>query len=519
MNVQDTQIAESAKTIFTWCRARTSNLHDAQDLSQDILLELCRSVKNLREPGAFYGFMWSVADNVYRQWLKKQKKGETCTLDEAVLASEQDFDCDEEDDLYLLRRELSLLAERYRRAMILYYIERRSCAQIASLLDLSESMVKYLLFKGRQIVKEGMNMERKIGTLSYHPKKLNPRYSGEGPNHFAGFMDRIIPQNIVSACYNAALTEEQISLELGIPLPYLEDEIRALTEKKLLVCDKNRYLSNLIIIDRECAQQIAQAAAECHDRIAQSISAFITEQMEDYRALGFYGSEFSENTLRWQLATLVLRAIQVYQPEEQERPEPPVTGWGEHAFLWLKEVEESEPYTFNYSGMSNSDGSCTILFYDYLPAQKGDHHDLWGNQWYIDLLCDVASKNGKLRSEYDLAAVEELVRKGYVISSGGDVHAALPVYTPEQYSTIDAKIAEFIEKTLAPDLTAIDESAQSVIAEHTPEYLKEQIPGIAVQNRFYHTVCAPARRMVAQGFLSTAYHPDEMPTTFVVQNG
>ena len=73
---------------------------------------------------------------------------------------------EEDSALFLLRRELALLAEKYRKAVVLYYIESKSCLEISDCLGISESMVKYLLFKSRQILKEGMRMERNYGRQS-----------------------------------------------------------------------------------------------------------------------------------------------------------------------------------------------------------------------------------------------------------------------------------------------------------------------------------------------------------------
>ena len=72
-------------------------------MTQDIILEIYKSVDNIRNIDAFYGFMWAVAGNVYKQWYKN-----------------------------------------------------KSCSEISKHLSISESMVKYLLFKSRQILKEGL---------------------------------------------------------------------------------------------------------------------------------------------------------------------------------------------------------------------------------------------------------------------------------------------------------------------------------------------------------------------------
>ena len=66
------KIAEVSKTIYSYCLSKTSTREDAEDLSQDILLELTKSVKNIRNENAFYAFMWGVAGNVYKQWYRKK---------------------------------------------------------------------------------------------------------------------------------------------------------------------------------------------------------------------------------------------------------------------------------------------------------------------------------------------------------------------------------------------------------------------------------------------------------------
>ena len=115
---------------------------------------------------------------------------------------------------------LRLLSEKYRRATILYYLENKSCAEIAGILSVSESMVKYLLFKSRKLLKEGMSMERNYGEQSYQPKRLELLFWGNGPNRYYSLCSKLIPQNILFACYNDSITAEQIALEIGVGLPY-----------------------------------------------------------------------------------------------------------------------------------------------------------------------------------------------------------------------------------------------------------------------------------------------------------
>lgn len=171
----DTKISDIAKTILSYCIARTSNRFEAEDLAQDIILEIYKSAENIRNADAFYGFMWAIAGNVYKQWCKNKSKNKECELTDNLIDVAETFD-DDNFELYLLRRELTLLSEKYRKATILYYIENKPCSEISKHLSISESMVKYLLFKSRHILKEGINMERNYGLQSYNPKELSILY-------------------------------------------------------------------------------------------------------------------------------------------------------------------------------------------------------------------------------------------------------------------------------------------------------------------------------------------------------
>ncbi len=512
----ETKLSEVSKSIFSYCMSKTSNRSDAEDLAQDILLELIKSSQNMRDDKAFYSFMWSVAANVYKQWYKKKLKYQNSELTEDIKDMESNFDSIFQDnsDIFTLRRELALLSEKYRRAAILYYIENKSCAEISSLLSVSESMVKYLLFKSRKILKDGMNMERNLGKLSYNPKKLIPNYSGEGPNHFYSFMNSLIRQNIVLSCYNDSLTPESISLETGIPLPYVDDEIRELVDKKLLINKGKYYSANVIIISRECTEEICQKLSDKYEYIADKIISFVNSYIDEYRSIGFYGSDFSENTLRWQLSTLMWRKIFGYAFKPVGVPA--ITGWGEHADIWLMEdTGNIVSSTFNYCTVDSRNGD-SILFFDYLPAQKGSHTDFFGSQQYIDIICSIAKQSEKILSEYDLEAIAEMIKKSYVISEDGKFRVTFPVYSTEQYQLIDNYVERFMLDEIGIELEKLDLLSEKILAEHSPQHLKDSVIRVSGHNKFYHAVCVPAKIMIEKKFLSTAYNPSEMPSTFII---
>ena len=111
------KIIEVSKTIFSYCMTKTPTREEAEDLSQEILYELIKSAENIRDDKAFYAFMCGVAGNVYKQWYRKKLKNNTCELTEDI-PSDDVFTEDDNSDIYLLRRELTLLSEKYRKATI-----------------------------------------------------------------------------------------------------------------------------------------------------------------------------------------------------------------------------------------------------------------------------------------------------------------------------------------------------------------------------------------------------------------
>ncbi len=506
------KIAEVSKTIFSYCMAKTPTREEAEDLSQDILCELLKSAENIRDDRAFYSFMWGVAGNVYKQWYRKKLKNTASELTTEI-PTEDAFIEDENNDIYLLRRELTLLSEKYRKATIMYYVDGRSCSEISSALSVTENTVKYLLFKSRKILKEGMNMERNLGELSYNPKTLIPMYSGHGPNQFWDFMQSKIRQNIVSACYNDALTVQQISLETGIPLPYLDDEIKELEDKQIIIREGKHYKSNVIIITSECADEIERADTKYHEKIADKIEAFIKEKTLEYKSIGFIGRNFSESTLRWQLAAILFMAIQEVDYNEFKVPK---TGWGEPAYLWCVE-KLNEKFVFNYSRVDGKHGD-SLYFFDYWKdgKGKGNHHDFYGNDRYINIFCDICRGEKITFSEYDLEAVAEMIKKGYVIKENETYRAAVPIYTAEQYGIIVDMVSEFVSTELKSIINELDKTAIRILSEHTPKHLQEQVEGVASMDKFLNAVCIPATILIERQFLSTAWHPLEMPATYVV---
>lgn len=357
-------------------------------------------------------------------------------------------------------------------------------------------------------------MERNLGELSYNPKTLIPMYSGQGPNQFWQFMQSKIRQNIVSACYNDALTVQQISLETGIPLPYLDDEIKALEDKQIIIREGNHYKANVIVMTSECIDEIDRAVAKYHVKIADEIALFIKKKMEWYKQLGFAGCDFSENSLRWQMSAILFGII--FRKDFVTNGMMPKTGWGEHAYLWFVEKMNTNP-TFSFCDQ-DSKNEDRMYFFDYWNNgnEKGNYRDFDRNERYTNIFCDICRGEHANFGEYDLEAIAEMIKKGYVIKTNGSFQATVPIYTAEQFSLIEDVANQFVSDKLSEIIREMDHTTARILSSHTPKHLQDQVNGIASTDKFRSAVCFPVKVLIDREFLSTVWHPLEMPTTYVV---
>ena len=516
-NELNQKIAEVSKSVLSYCLARTSNREDAEDLAQDILVKIMTSAQNLRNDEAFYGFMWAVAGNVYKDWLRKKSRHKPAELTEIDATEEFDFEkLDNESDVYLLRRELALLNEKHRKATILYYINNKSCSQIANELSVSESMVKYLLFKSRKILKEGMNMERIYGEQSYNPKGLEIQFLGNGNNRYWQLGKRIVPQNILFACYNDKLTPEQISLEIGVGLPYIEDDINMLAEHDLLLKDGNKYYTNIPIFTNELSDEIDRKTAHLKTIIAEKARKAIVDNEEKIRAIGFRGCDMSKNVFRWQMLCIILYNALIDGLADKIELTLPVDKFGTECIVWGIEKGGNtfnSDYVFGISTATSS-GNGFFRFMDFEKISGESVHYNF-NENFTNVFIDITKGKSEGFSENDYALVADMVKKGYVINSDGRLSVNAPVFTEEQHKELIGIFAGTAEEIIC-DAQKLLADIEKIIKNHIPVHLKKLAGSLAYVRVLYDAISEPVGVLYRDEFILKPDKADLLPTTYAV---
>ena len=138
--------------------------------------------------------------------------------------------------------------------MVLYYLDEMKVKDISEKLNISETTVKQRLFFARNTVRKEVEIMNERN-LSLKPVSLafigtgNP--SGNDPRTKA---ERILSQNLVYACKDKAKSAKELSDELCVPMPYIEDELEIQLKGEngsygLLRKMGDKYISNVIIVE------------------------------------------------------------------------------------------------------------------------------------------------------------------------------------------------------------------------------------------------------------------------------
>ncbi|MBO5981760.1 MAG: sigma-70 family RNA polymerase sigma factor, partial [Clostridia bacterium] len=312
-------------------------------------------------PVNFRGWVWQIARNRYSLWAAKKHKKASWEqyedISEYELESESESPEEEliqNEALLLLRRELAYISSEYRNLLVSYYIENKKLSVIAATAGLPVGTVKSNLFRARKILKEGMNMAREYGIRSYKPDDVHFIASGrQEMNRPWGVVQRKLPKNILLEADNNPSTLEELAVELGTAMPYLEEEVEILKDATLLKKNGDKYITNFFIASKECQTDIYQAQRRDSKKRSRLLEKIIADSLDKIRALGVAGPTVSDNNLKWWLSIhavdCIVETIPDYShlyPEKRENGET----WG---FMGMEMAVLPEDVMVGHNGCGN----------------------------------------------------------------------------------------------------------------------------------------------------------------------
>lgn len=327
MTLAEYYCAEYLGKIFYYCLKKTGNEDDAGDLSSDISCAVLTALHNGTEPQSFENWVWKIASNRFRRWAKQHwyaPESDYAEIGEIAGAlADTETDVEESlvlsEDLGLMRRELAFIRSDYRNILVAHYFRGKSVSMIAKEFGIPLGTVKTKLQNSRKKLREGMNMAREFGKRSYNPENIKYVKSGRDGDFGQPWtiVNHSMYKNIFLEVHENPETAEELSLELGIALPYMEDELEFLVREELLKKSGNKYETNFKIISYEEQKENREANLKIQKPLTDKLCELIDTYMNEDGAkvdVSFVGYE----TAKW---TLLMRTFDWLKYDVEDKSE------------------------------------------------------------------------------------------------------------------------------------------------------------------------------------------------------
>ncbi len=311
LNIMDGELLEK---LFGFCYARTKDGYEAQELCSDIIYALVISSHADGEIGNLYPFIWRIARNVYADFSNDKKRrrdmfyeGDADDILPFIADTEKEDSTGEM--LNAVYRRIAFLTKTYREAMILFYIEGLSAAEIARRQNTSEGAVRQKLFSARKKVRSEVEGMAEINTR--HMSLDNIEYVLWGTGN-PGWGDprtvctRQFSKHIVWLCRKKPMGAMKIAEKLNVPTVYVEEELEILAKGEngeyglLRKLDNGKYVLNFILLDKTEIERANAIYIEQLPALGDTICNYIENRKEEYLAFPYLNKRIDLNLILWQ---------------------------------------------------------------------------------------------------------------------------------------------------------------------------------------------------------------------------
>lgn len=313
--------AELVERLYQYCYARTSCSHEAQELCSDILYTVVRSSRMEGELGNQESYFWGIARKVYADYCadRRVRAERTATGDmEEILAmlpdNAEEACAERREDQRLLEnvlRQIAFLSKAYREVMVGFYLDGKSTARLSAELHISETAVRQRLFAARNDVRN------EVGNMEERDKIQKPTALQEmslelwgtgnpGDGDPREVCSRQLSKHVVWLCRNRPVSAKAVSEELGVPMPYIEEEldiqVRGQNDRYGLLrrTDSGKFVTNFVLLDEEEIREAWQFYIDCMPKICDTVAEYIERHREEYLSFPYLNKMPTLNLILWQ---------------------------------------------------------------------------------------------------------------------------------------------------------------------------------------------------------------------------
>ncbi len=505
MDFAEKLIEQYAKKIYGFSYGKTGNTHDAEDLSQSILLTLCQIDFASKDIADMDSYIWRVCNYTWSNFLRKNKpmwNAVNCAEELETSVSEENLE--EElikNETYIkLRREIMYLSHMKREITIMFYYEGKSGKEIAAHFGIPAATVRWYLGEAKKTLKERIEMNDTI----YIPKRLEVYFSGNLNDvaKIAELKNDLLTQNICIACAGKALTIEEIAQKLCMSALFIENKLENLLYMGYIEkVGANKYRTTFFVQDESFLAAKSRYEFQSLTPVAAIIYNEAKAALPEIREIGFMGSDLAENTLMWAVCQIAAHNYGnklILSFENKVSKLCPLRGDGSKHWI-IASVEKNEVLKalpnlptqiadyIKYSGgaagkhtannqlcMQQFDPNCVT--HDRPPLMSKDLSEL-------GRIHTIITQNIE-PNEYDKELIALWAEKGFVAVENGKPKLTIPYFTSAEHEKLESIINErIVKKALAEygkDFAAeyaefIDKQINAPISEEERTFVKQNI--------------------------------------------
>lgn len=486
-------LSKNLRAIYGYAYSRLYDKAEVEDLASEIVCEIIKASSNIKNEEAFWGYAWKIADSTYKKYIRKEQIIKNINNDDIEKCSVYDISPEqisieketEDEQVFLLRRELSLLSKMHREICVAYYIENKSCSDIANEKNLSVEMVKYYLFKTRKLLKEGIGMKRTLGEKSYNPGTFKLGFWGDR-NYYGGLFERKLPQAIVLSAYDAPMSAEELSMELGVSMPYLEEEIEILEAAGLIIKMGKKYQTNIVIMTDEYEKKVKEDTKDISGHFVNVLWHKARIAMKKIREMEFCGKDYDDNRLLFMIVNMAMvegYSIAVDKPQINTAPK---LALGSYGWLW---GHDNDCNNIGFNGVCmqvwNKEKTAWFSVENYRSIEKAQLYEHSDFSKKAEAMCDAILGNAP---DKDNETLPWLIENKFIISNGDSLSANFPVFDTVTYNEVTNVIKDMAEMVAECMIKVVDHAAK-ILVKYVPKHVKAQCEVIA---KIYHQLDAAA---------------------------
>ena len=435
----DRIIESYVKKLFGFAVSKLSDIHEAEELAEDIVLTVYESLLLRENIENVNGYIYKIACNVYARYIdKKNKHLRVDGIEYIPDGNNIELEVIESEEAKLLRREITYLSETQRKIVVMHYFHDMKIKEIARTLIMSESTVKWYLACSRKELNIGMEKTRTISELGIEPIRLcNMGHSGTvgTMGDTSDFLKKSLTQNIAYCAYHEPKTINEIAEELGVNPIFVQDEVEYLEEYGFM--DKlanGKYRTNILIFlptDEKVKAEDELALKYANIFTKEYFAPVLSEinKIPDWLTV----PDNDINLLKWSLIPFMSITLRTADTSNKEFSVKRKDGGDYIAVASLERELHIEPDVYDFYGeMWRSDcvNPNVPFSWENRPSQwkswqLGTHWDNrvpdWRDNKNDDFVKLYSYLCGELKyDELNISSYQRLLDKGYLIKNDKD---------------------------------------------------------------------------------------------------